>query len=303
MSYNPKMGEQFGYVMSTSTRYRHDRGGDIVYPDENYAREIMQLYTIGLHVLNDDGTEARDAFGRVVQTYTNRDILSNARIWSGFEYTARRGNVEELFRANKSRQDPMRIQIDQHDLLPKFTLGGWIGDRYPLCSDLPTQHFLKVGAQYYLRGGTSTPSLHNVPESRDADEGVKRFVLSPTSSLYNKLCNSDANGVCQYLNTVLIDENLPCVGKECRVDTLVIVQVAPGVFYEYIRQPCVHAAFYKNAKKAITGKEWTFGLGNQYVSFDRLCFNLVHLHDTLSLSLALFIDSFNVCGPYDCRCG
>ena len=187
MSYNPKMGEQFGYVMSTSTRYRHDRGGDIVYPDENYAREIMQLYTIGLHVLNDDGTEARDAFGRVVQTYTNRDILSNARIWSGFEYTARRGNVEELFRANKSRQDPMRIQIDQHDLLPKFTLGGWIGDRYPLCSDLPTQHFLKVGAQYYLRGGTSTPSLHNVPESRDADEGVKRFVLSPTSSLYNKL--------------------------------------------------------------------------------------------------------------------
>ena len=111
MSYNPKMGEQFGYVMSTSTRYRYDRERDLVYPDENYAREVMQLYTIGLHFLNDDGTETRDTFGRVTQTYTNNDILSNSRIWSGFEYTARRGNVEELFRANKSRQDPMRIIV------------------------------------------------------------------------------------------------------------------------------------------------------------------------------------------------
>lgn len=30
MSYNPKMGEQFGYVMSTSTRFRYDKEGDFV---------------------------------------------------------------------------------------------------------------------------------------------------------------------------------------------------------------------------------------------------------------------------------
>eukprot|EP00956_Cyclotella_meneghiniana_P033745 scaffold98672_cov66-Cyclotella_meneghiniana.AAC.1 len=67
MSYNPKMGEQFGFVMSTSTRFRYDREGDFVYPDENYAREIMQLYTIGLHHLNNDGTEVYDTFGRPIQ--------------------------------------------------------------------------------------------------------------------------------------------------------------------------------------------------------------------------------------------
>lgn len=49
----------------------------------------MQLYTIGLHYLNDDGTEVVDQFGRVVQTYSNNDILSNSRIWSGFEYTGK----------------------------------------------------------------------------------------------------------------------------------------------------------------------------------------------------------------------
>jgi hypothetical protein len=67
-------------------------------------------------------------------------------------------------------------------------------------------------------------------EARDADEAVKRFVLSPTSSLYAKLCNADTSGACQYRNTVILDENLPCDGKECRVDTLIVVQMAPGVF-------------------------------------------------------------------------
>jgi hypothetical protein len=190
----------------------------------------MQLYTIGLHHLNDDGTEVRDKFGRVIQTYTNNDVLSNSRIWSGFEYTARRGNVEELFRANKSRQDPMRIIVDKHDFLPKLTLGSWIGERYPLCADLPRQQFLKVGAVFHFRAGSSTPGLQSMIEARDADEAVKRFVLSPTSSLYAKLCNADTSGACQYRNTVILDENLPCDGKECRVDTLIVVQMAPGVF-------------------------------------------------------------------------
>ena len=244
----------------------------------------MQLYTIGLHYLNDDGTDTLDSLGRFIQTYSNNDILSNSRIWSGFDYTARRGNVEELFRANKSRQDPMRIEIDKHDFLPKLTLGGWIGDKYPLCQDLPRHHFLKIGAQYHLRGGSSLPNLQSMSEAWDADESVKRFVLSPTSSLYQKLCDADANGDCQYKNTVHIDENLPCDGKECRVDTLVIVQMAPGVFYEYIRQPCVHMTFQSDARKVVSGIQWTNEVGRQYVrppSFLQLAFRFLFLTNPL----------------------
>ena len=74
----------------------------------------MQLYTIGLHELNPDGTEVRDDHGRVIQTYTNLDILSNARVFTGFAFTARRGNVEELYRSEKSRMDPLRIEVDLH---------------------------------------------------------------------------------------------------------------------------------------------------------------------------------------------
>ena len=75
---------------------------------------FFQPQTIGLHELNVDGTETLDSFGRPIQTYTNFDILSNARLFTGFVYTARRGNVEELFRSEKSRQDPLRIEVDKH---------------------------------------------------------------------------------------------------------------------------------------------------------------------------------------------
>ena len=98
----------------------------------------MQLYTIGLHELNDDGTEKRDKFGRVIRTYTNEDIMSNARLFTGWDYTSRRGNTEVLFRSQKSRMEPMRPKINKHDYFPKSSVaGGWIGDRYPLCADLP----------------------------------------------------------------------------------------------------------------------------------------------------------------------
>ena len=39
-------------------------------PDENYAREIMQLFSIGLYELNIDGTEKRDGSGKRIETYT-----------------------------------------------------------------------------------------------------------------------------------------------------------------------------------------------------------------------------------------
>ena len=129
---------------------------------------------------------------------------------------------------------------------------GWIGDQHPLCIDLPKHHFLKMGAKYRFRGGSSLPSSQYMPDSWDGNEEIKRFVLSPDSSLYQKLCNPDVNGDCDYASTITLDENLDCTGKECRIDTLVIVQVAPGAFYEYIRQPCTHLSFY-DGMKVITG--------------------------------------------------
>ncbi len=53
-------------------------------PDENYAREAMQLFTIGLYNLNVDGTYLTDSTGRQVESYTNNQITEFARVYTGF---------------------------------------------------------------------------------------------------------------------------------------------------------------------------------------------------------------------------
>lgn len=54
-------------------------------PDENYAREVMQLFTIGLLKLNPDGTPITQN-GVALETYTADDIRGLARVFTGWDY-------------------------------------------------------------------------------------------------------------------------------------------------------------------------------------------------------------------------
>ncbi len=67
-------------------------------PDENYARELMQLFTIGLNQLNMDGTPVTSG-GNPVPTYTQDDVSQHARVWTGY-----------LF-ANSDNSTPARMRL------------------------------------------------------------------------------------------------------------------------------------------------------------------------------------------------
>jgi uncharacterized protein (DUF1800 family) len=54
-------------------------------PDENYAREVMQLFTIGLYKLNLDGTPILVS-GQPVETYTNADVSGLAKVFTGWSW-------------------------------------------------------------------------------------------------------------------------------------------------------------------------------------------------------------------------
>ena len=55
-------------------------------PDENFAREVMQLFTIGLYQLNLDGSTKRDGAGKPIETYTNTDVEGLARVFTGWSW-------------------------------------------------------------------------------------------------------------------------------------------------------------------------------------------------------------------------
>jgi uncharacterized protein (DUF1800 family) len=84
ISYHPTMGVYLTYLNNHAT---DTTGGKKVFPDENYAREIMQLFSIGLYELNIDGTERKDANNRSIPTYTNNDISNLAKVFTGLTWS------------------------------------------------------------------------------------------------------------------------------------------------------------------------------------------------------------------------
>ena len=151
----------------------------------------------------------------------------------------------------------MRIEASWRDKFPKSDMtGGYIGDGYPLCVDLPHKMWLRRGAKYRLLGAKHTPELMEDDPQFKKDLSMKKFVLGEGSKLKEVLsvCNPDKDGNCQYAMTVTLESNLACIEEECTADTVRVVNVgedANPIYYEYVSPACVEQAFYDNAKKVI----------------------------------------------------
>ncbi len=78
---NPSMGAFLSNL--------YNRGDDPVtgsQPDQNFAREVMQLFSIGLWQLNPDGSRKLDARGQPIPTYTQDDVVGVSKALSGFAF-------------------------------------------------------------------------------------------------------------------------------------------------------------------------------------------------------------------------
>lgn len=85
-------------------------------PDENYARELMQLFTIGLVRLNPDGT-VQTANGRPVESYVQDDITGLARVFTGWNLDSNDNNTPDRYRR------PLVNTANQHETGVKTFLG------------------------------------------------------------------------------------------------------------------------------------------------------------------------------------
>jgi len=65
------------------------------HPDENFAREIMQLFTIGLSELNPDGSIVLEN-GKEVASYTQKDIENLARVFTGWQLNSRKDYISQM---------------------------------------------------------------------------------------------------------------------------------------------------------------------------------------------------------------
>lgn len=98
-------------------------------PDENYAREIMQLFSIGLYELNLDGSLKLDAAGEPIETYKQADVTNLARVFTGYDHDFSRAKKTIVSWQNypvvgpEFAIDPMRLDPSKHSALEVNFLG------------------------------------------------------------------------------------------------------------------------------------------------------------------------------------
>ncbi|HEX3554704.1 MAG TPA: DUF1800 family protein [Thermoanaerobaculia bacterium] len=96
-----------------------------VNPNENYAREIQQLFSIGLYELHPDGTLHLDGSNQPIPTYDQNEVIAFARAFSGWTFGGQnQRDPRVFFRPVRNYRIPMAAWAAYHDLDAKKLLDG-----------------------------------------------------------------------------------------------------------------------------------------------------------------------------------
>ncbi|MDA8446022.1 DUF1800 domain-containing protein [Paracidovorax valerianellae] len=127
---NPAMGV---YLNTRGNQKEDARTGR--QPDENYAREVMQLFTLGLYQLNADGTEQRDGSGNRLESYTAADVSNLARVFTGYDYDRSQNQPTTVGSSTvpspQQARLPMVLTASRHSTLAATFLGTTVGAGTP----------------------------------------------------------------------------------------------------------------------------------------------------------------------------
>jgi uncharacterized protein (DUF1800 family) len=116
-----------GFFLNTKGNLKEDANGR--QPDENYAREVMQLFTIGLHELNADGSLKLDGNNQPIETYGQSDITNLARVFTGYDWSYAGVTYTNVawhdydVPSTQFATNPMRFRAQDHSTLEVNFLG------------------------------------------------------------------------------------------------------------------------------------------------------------------------------------
>ncbi len=120
VTYHPIMGVYLSHI-------RNRKSNGVRFPDENYAREIMQLFSIGLYELHLDGRLKTDSNGQLIPTYNNETIKNFARVFTGLSFKPA-SNGNHPFWSGNDFEYPMEMYQPEHDTDSKTLLRGQVID-------------------------------------------------------------------------------------------------------------------------------------------------------------------------------
>jgi uncharacterized protein (DUF1800 family) len=163
-----------GFYLNTKGNLKEDANGR--QPDENYAREVMQLFTIGLHELNADGSLRRDANNNPIETYGQSDITNLARVFTGYDWDYT-GNVNTTVAWHsypvpntRFATNAMSLRASNHSTLAVTFLGTTIP------ANTPGSEALRIALDVLFNHANTGPFF--------ARQMIQRLVTSNPSAAY-----------------------------------------------------------------------------------------------------------------------
>lgn len=119
VSRSPSMGKYLSHMFNPRSVPQNN-----TFPDENYAREVMQLFSIGLYELNQDGSRKLDSSNNFIPTYNIDDIKEFAKIFTGFGDGHSNGEWQVFgeSEAKISSHIPMEMYEEWHEPGIKYLL-------------------------------------------------------------------------------------------------------------------------------------------------------------------------------------
>jgi uncharacterized protein (DUF1800 family) len=102
----------------------NDKPANGVSPNENYAREFMQLFSIGVWQLNQNGTQSLDATGAPIPTYGQGEVEGFAHVFTGWTYPALPGVPSRTHNPKNFLGDMVPVDSN-HDKGAKLLLNGF----------------------------------------------------------------------------------------------------------------------------------------------------------------------------------
>lgn len=129
MTLNPAMGDYLDMVRSTKSN-----------PNENYPREILQLFTIGLFMLNQDGTIQRDGQNNPIPSYTQETVNNFTKVFTGWSYCQNPASCGHFSSGTLNYIDPMLLNPANHDTTAKTLLNypNAVSPTIPACTNCTT---------------------------------------------------------------------------------------------------------------------------------------------------------------------
>ena len=116
------LSPSMGYYLDMVDNDKADSNNGTL-PNENYAREIMQLFSIGLNRMNVDGSNQTDASGNLIPTYTQDTIQNMAAVFTGWTYPTAAGKTKQIHNP-QNWVGPMESNDSDHDMNTKALLDG-----------------------------------------------------------------------------------------------------------------------------------------------------------------------------------